>query len=431
MTSATDFDRIDYFSDKTLVADPYPYYDYLRQKGPVTPIQHGVLAVTGYDEAVEVYRDTEHFSAVNSPTGPFPPLPFQPQGDDITQQIKEHRHHFPLNEHMATFDPPEHTAHRALLMRLLTPNRIKENEEFMWQLADRLLDEFASDGRCEFIGQYSQRFTLQVICDLLGVPDEDHELFRQMLITSLDTGQGASGRVTQNRSETVTMNPLQFLDDWFTRYVRDRRSSPQSDVLTHLATTTFPDGTLPPIEDVVHLATFLFIAGQETTAKLIAQAVRVLAESPELQERLRGDRELIPNFIEETLRLHTPVKSAFRLAKRSTRIGDVPVPAGTTVMLAIAGANRDPRRFANPHEFQVERRNAREHMAFTRGAHVCPGAPLARMEARASLERILERMRDIRLDEAQHGPPGARRFDWVPTYVLHGFRSLHIEYGSA
>ena len=427
----SDFEQIDYFSDPSLVAEPYPYYDYLREKGPLTRIKHGVLAATGYDEALAIYRDSESFSAVNSPTGPFPPLPFTPEGDDISELIREHRGKFPLNEHMATFDPPEHTAHRALLMRLLTPNRIKENEEFMWRLSEQLIDSFAAKGSCEFIREYSQRFTLQVICDLLGVPEEDHELFYEMLTANLANDRGASMRVTEDRSGPVAMNPLEFLDDWFTRYVKDRRDQPREDVLTHLATTTFPDGTLPPLSDVVHLATFLFVAGQETTAKLIAQAVRVLDERPDLQERLRRERELIPNFVEETLRLHTPVKSAFRLAKRSTRVGGVEIPAGTTVMLAIAGANRDPSRFENPHEFQVDRENAREHLSFTRGIHVCPGAPLARMEARVSLERILDRMHDIRLSEEHHGPPGARHFDWVPTYVLHGFRELHIEFEPA
>jgi len=153
-----------------------------------------------------------------------------------------------------------------------------------------------------------------------------------------------------------------------------------------------------------------------------------LAEHPELQDELRANRDLIPNFLEEVLRIESPVKADFRLARRSTTVGGVDVAAGTPVMLLNGAANRDPRRFECPAEFRIDRPNLREHMAFGRGVHSCPGGPLARAEARISLERILDRMRDIRLSEEHHGPTTDRRFDYEPTWVLRGLRSLHIEF---
>ena len=153
-----------------------------------------------------------------------------------------------------------------------------------------------------------------------------------------------------------------------------------------------------------------------------------MAEHPELQDELRADRDKIPNFLEEVLRVESPVKTDFRLTRRTTTVGDVEVPAGTPLMLLNGAANRDPRRFECPHEFRIDRPNAQAHMAFGRGAHSCPGGPLARAEGRVSLERILDRTRNIRLAEEHHGPPGDRRFRYEPTWILRGLSKLHLEF---
>ena len=176
------FESIDFFTDQSLVPDPHPYFDYLRSQNPVLRLpHHGVFAVTGYEEATEIYKDPDTFSNIVALGGPFPPLPFQPEGDDISPKIDQHRSYFPMNEHMVTMDPPDHTRARSVLSRLLTPSRLKQNEEFMWRLADRQLDEFLTSGECEFISEYSKPFATLVIADLLGVPEEDHKEFRVML----------------------------------------------------------------------------------------------------------------------------------------------------------------------------------------------------------------------------------------------------------
>ena len=149
---------------------------------------------------------------------------------------------------------------------------------------------------------------------------------------------------------------------------------------------------------------FLFAAGQGTTVDLLASALLALADDAELQQQLRQDRSLIPSFIEEMLRLESPVKSNFRLARRTTTVGELPVSAGENVMLMVGAANRDPRHFERPAELWLDRPNLAEHLAFGRGIHACPGAPLARAEARVALERILDRMGDIRIDQSVHGP---------------------------
>jgi cytochrome P450 len=420
----TDWKSIDFFFDESLVDDPYPYFDGLREECPVLQLpQMGVVAVTGYDEANEVYRDTETFSSCISVVGPFAQFPVPLEGDDLTALVQEHRHSLPMHEHMVTMDPPDHSRERALLMRLITPKRLKDNEDFMWRLCDQLLDDVLPTGHCEFISAYAQPFAMLVVADLLGVPEEEHTSFRAGFGL-----QGGIGKVGAGKKGQPGENPLSWLDDRFAAYVEDRRRSPRSDVLTSLAQATYPDGSIPPVVNVVRTATFLFAAGQETTARLLAAALKHLAEHPELQDVLRDDPDKIPDVLEEVLRVESPVKADFRLAKRPTEVGGLPISAGTPVMLLNGAANRDPRRFECPHEFRIDRPNAQAHIAFGRGVHSCPGGPLARAEGRVSLERILQRTRDIRLAEEHHGPDGDHHFRYEPTWVLRGLSKLHLEF---
>jgi cytochrome P450 len=161
---------------------------------------------------------------------------------------------------------------------------------------------------------------------------------------------------------------------------------------------------------------------------LLAAALQLLGERPDLQQLLRDERDRIPSFIEETLRFEGPVKGDFRMPRVATTVGGVEIPAGSTVMVLNAAANRDPRHFDEPTEFRVDRANARHHLAFGFGIHACPGSPLARAEGRVSLERLLDRMADIRISEAEHGPADARRYEYAPTYILRGLQRLHLEF---
>lgn len=418
------FDAVDYFSDESLIGDPYPYFDYLRAKCPVLPgTSAGVVSITGHAEALAAYRNPA-LSSCNSVVGPFAGLPFGPEGgdisdiSDISELLAQHRHRIPMAEHIVTMDPPEHTRTRELLSRLITPKRLSENEEFMWRLADRQLDEFIADGRCDFLESYAKPFSMLVIADLLGVPAADHNEFRAVL----------ADQIVGGLDEGLAHNPLAWLDDKFRRYIADRREQPRQDVLTELAHARYPDGALPAVADVATLATFLFAAGQETTVKLLSAAVRNLAEHPDIQQRLRADRGKIPAFLEETLRLESPVKAHFRLARSTTSIGGCPIAAGETVMLLPGASNRDPRKFDNPGDLRLDRPNVREHVAFGRGVHSCPGAPLARAEARISMNRILDRMAGITIAESHHGPVGVRRYSYEPTFVMRGLTALHIEF---
>ena len=360
------------------------------------------------------------FSSCNSLAGPFSGFPFGPDGaDDVSDLIEEHRHIAPMAEHISNQDPPLHSRTRSLMNRLITPKRLKENEEFMWRLADEQLDTFLERGSCEFLSDYAKPFSLLVIADLLGVPHEDHDEFKAQFGTQVagELGEG-----------TTAHNPLQWLNEKFYAYIEDRRRTPRGDVLTELAQAKYEDESTPAIEDVMNLSTFLFAAGTETTTKLVSAAVRVIGENPDLQTSLRQDRTKIPAFLEETLRMESPVKAHFRMARKTTTVGGVEVRAGTTVMLLPGACNRDQRKFDSPGTFDIDRSNVREQIAFIRGVHSCPGAPLARAEGRITMNRVLDRMADIAISDEHHGPAGQRNYDFDPTFILRGLSELHVTF---
>jgi cytochrome P450 len=415
-------DDIDYFSDPSLLGDPHPYFEHLRAKGPVVrlPNYPNVVAVTGYDEGVAVFRDDERFSAVIAANGPLPPLPFKPEGEDITEQIEAHRHLIPGGNVIVTLDPPAHTRIRSLLMGIITPRRLKENEAFMWRLADRQIDGFLHRGRVELLSEYAQPFSTNVVADLLGVPAEDYDKVQVNIPTRPgQLGLGGTGRPN---------NPYAGIAGYFAGQIEARRREPRDDVISELANVRYPDGGLPPVDDVVMIVVQLFGAGQDTTTRVIAAALRALAEDAALQERLRADRALVPDFVEEMLRLEGTTRSDFRLARRAVRVGEEQLAPGDIVMLLIGAMDRDPRRFDDPHDLQLGRRNVRDHVAFGRGVHSCAGAPLARAEIRVTIERVLDRMDEVRVDEEKHGPKGARRYEYIPTYLLQGVSELHLTF---
>jgi cytochrome P450 len=424
-----DLEATDFYVDPEVAQDPFPYYEHLRAQCPVhrEPV-HGTYAVTGYDEAVAVLNDTHAYSSCNSMSGPFSGFPGAPEGvDDVSDLIEQSRAGMPMSEHLPMIDPPKHTEHRALLSRLITPKRLTENEAFMWRLADTQIDEFIDRGKCEFIRDFGDPFTVLVITDLLGVPDEDRVTFRKRLDHHTPDAVADAGGAEAGAAE-AGLDALEFLNDQFSEYVEDRRRAPRDDVLTGLAAATFPNGSVPEPIDVARIAAFLFAAGGDTTSRILGASLRFIAEDPVLQQQLRSDRTRIPNFVEEVLRFEGAVKADHRLTRVPTTVGGVDIPAGSVINLFLGAANRDPRRFDHPNELVADRPNARQHIAFGHGAHTCPGAPLARTEARVALERLLERMDDIRISEEHHGPADDRRYEFAPIFVLRGLQNLHLEF---
>jgi cytochrome P450 len=414
----------DYFTDYEILKDPYAYFEAVRAHGPIYQIPgKDYLVVTGFEETLEILRNSADFSAVIGVQGAAAPLPFEPKGSDITDQIEAHRDQILGGDLVVNYDDEAHTRTRSLLNVLFTPSRLKANEQFITEYSDGLVRDAVAKGGCELIKEISTPFVTMVIADLLGVPADDRELFMDVIDAAPPPGS-----LDSSENDFASENhPMVVMGRYFAGYVYDRRQNPRADILSELANATYPDGTTPDAMEIVKLSTFLFGAGQDTSAKLLGNAMRFIVDQPGLQDQLRSDPSLIPQLIEEVLRLEGSTKQTARLARRDTQIGDLKVPAGTKVLLALSAANRDPRRWEEPGAFMLDRPRIKEHVAFGRGKHVCAGAPLARVEVRIILEKFLEYTSNIDLDEAKHGPRGNRDLDYEPSFIIRGLAELHLK----
>lgn len=428
------YETADWYTDVALVDDPHAYFDYLRAKGPVVRLPYrNAVAVTGYDETVQVMLDTEHFSSINAVTGPLADLPFVPAGDDITEQLEAHRKQIAFADQVVTESGARHADLRSILARLFTPSRLKDLQPKLLATAEGLIDEFQRDGKVDLVRQYGGPYGALVISDLLGLSERTRAKFRGLLEGAIPVPMDAS-------EEDMLKNPLVGVGKDLFKLIAQRRLAqhplmrplrgalaPQ-DILSELAEARYPDGRKPTLVDLTSLAAFLFGAGQDTTNRLLANAFKVIATRPDIQQELRDRPERIAAFVEEVLRFDGSVKSGGRMCQKTTTLGGVEIEAGTAVLLSHMAANRDPARFADPGRFDMDRPRIKEHLAFGRGAHTCIGAPLARREVVTSIERLLARMGNIRLSPAHHGHEGDWRFQYEPTYVLRALASLHLEF---
>ncbi|MBB4858862.1 cytochrome P450 [Novosphingobium chloroacetimidivorans] len=413
----------DYFTDYEVLKDPYAWFEAVREHGPIyQPEGRDYLVVTGFAETLEIMRNTNDFSAIIGLQGAALPLPFTPEGSDITDQIEAHRLDFHGGDLLVNLDDKPHTNMRALVNTLFTPSRLKANEAFFDDFADRMVRKAVAKGQIDLVKEIATPFVTMVIADLLGVPMEDRQKFMDVIAQA-----PCPGNLEGDMALDEENHPFAIMGSYFAGYVFDRVANPRDDVLTELVQGTYPDGTKPEPTDIVKLGMFMFGAGQDTSAKLLGNAMRYIVDVPGLQEELRADPSLVPALIEEVLRLEGSTKQTARLARRDTKVGDLEVPAGTKILLAIAAANRDPRRWEDPNAFVLKRPRIKEHVAFGRSAHTCAGAPLARVEVRVILEKFLEHTSNIEIDENKHGPKGQRDLDFEPSFIIRGLSELQVK----
>jgi cytochrome P450 len=296
--------------------------------------------VTGFEEALAIMRNHDAFSAIINLQGAGMPLPFTPEGSDINGQIVAHREHFVGWDLVSNMDDDRHTKLRALINTLFVPSRLKASEEFISRYCDEMVGKAVADGKVELMSQIATPFVTMVVADLLGVPMEDRKVFMDAIAAAPPPGS-IDGKVTGDPAHS----PFTVMAKYFWGYIADRRANPQDDILTKFAFAKYNDGSTPEAHDLVQLGMFMFGAGQDTSAKLLGTAVKFLIIQPGLQDRLRTDPKLIPAFLEEVLRLEGSTKQEGRLARKDATVGGVHIPAGSKIMIAIAGANRDPRRW--------------------------------------------------------------------------------------
>jgi cytochrome P450 len=372
-----------------------PGFDDLRQRCPVSRTPSGAWFLARYDDAVAGTKDVERFVASFREPGVV-----VPDEEQLVSEIPE----------------PRHGQIRRIINSAIAAHRIGRVEPFCVELCGQLLDGLlAEEGPVDLVAEYVMPVPNNVIAHLLGAPPED---FRKWAEWSDEVVGGTYP--TKNRNERG--DGLAGAHPEFVAYVDDliaaRRAEPRDDFITRLVQTEVDGRRLTDVEARTQLV-FLFISGNETTRHLIGNLLWRLAVTPGLLDRLASEPELIPLAVEEALRLDPPVKFLMRNCMHATELHGNHLDQGDKVAFGLASANRDSTRFDAPDEFRLDRSDPRSHLAFGGGPHVCPGAALARLEARVAVEVFVQRV-------AAMAPVGTGAYDAVSVFWAHGPATLPV-----
>jgi cytochrome P450 len=377
-------------------AVPYDDLAQLRAEAPVWRSPSGMWVVTRAADVEACFKDvTSYTDSFREPGVVVPPE------EQFINEIPE----------------PRHGRVRRVINSAVAPHRITGIEEFVSDFCGRLLDPLLEAGRAELVHDFVVPVPTAVIAHLVGVPEEDYPLFAEW---SDEVVQGTYPTKYRNERGEGLAGAHPELTAYVDGIIARRRADPDppQDFLTRLLTTDVDGVRLTDVECRSQLV-FLLIAGNETTRNLIANLLLVLATDPDVMRVLKADRVLIAAAVEESLRHASPVQLVLRRCVVPTDIAGVPIAVGDGVVLAVASANRDRPRTSEPDEFRLDRRDPRDHIAFGDGAHVCPGASLARLEARVAVETFIDRVAEVELDEGW-------RYHKVPVFWAQGPETLPV-----
>lgn len=390
--------------DPATAENPFEYYAALRERAPVYQMPVGMWIVASHAQCLEAMRDPGTFSSrfMQKMMGGAP--------RDESGRIAG-------PETLLSNDPPSHTYFRKLVNKAFSPNRVKKISSSIRTIGEDLLARFEKRGQFEAVAEFAVPLPLTVIADQLGVPRDHLAEFKRWSDATVVPLGGMATPDELRESVVLTLELQQYLIE----RCEERRVQPTDDLLSDLVHAEL-DGERPlETAEVVSLLQQFLVAGNETTTNLIAAALQFLLQHPDQLARVRADRELLPNAIEESIRLETPVCGMWRVTTRDVELGDAKIPEGSMVMLRYASANRDEAVFADAERFDVGRDNAREHLGFGMGIHYCPGAALAREEARIGLGLLLDGLSNLRLAQGND-------FAHQRSMLLRGLVRLDLEF---
>jgi cytochrome P450 len=319
---------------------------------------------------------------------------------------------------MLSVEPPDHTRYRKLVSSVFTTRAVAALRDRVQDTANALLDDLADEaGTVDVVERYCSQLPVSVIGDILGVPDDARPRileFGELGAPSLDIG------LTWRQYQRVYRG-IEGFNDWLSNHLQELRRNPGDDLMSQIIQAS-DEGAQLTNEELLATAGLVLAAGFETTVNLLGNGIRMLLDAPEHLDTLAARPELWPTAVEEILRLESPVQLSARIAGKDTDIAGTMVRRDEGVIIYLAGANRDPKVFTDPHRFDIERDNAGKHLSFSGGRHFCLGAALARAEGEVGLRTFFERFPDARL-----AGKGSRR----ETRVLRGWSSLPITLGTA
>ena len=400
--------RVDLF-DPVFKADPYPTYARLRSSAPVhraaMPDGRGVWLITRYEDVLAVLKDERFVKDWRSALTPeqlaeIPPIP---------EVMK------PISRNMLDTDPPDHERLRALVSKAFTPRLIERMRPRVQAIADGLLDAVQDKGEMDLIDDYAFPLPITVIAELLGVPAEDRNNFREW------SDAAVSGNASQEYLEEILIPHMQAFTDYLRALFEEKHANPRDDLVSALVQAEEAGDKLSE-DELLGMVFLLLVAGHETTVNLIGNGVLALLQHPDQLRKLKDDPSLIKPAVEELLRYDGPVEtSTERFAREDVDMGRTVIPRGEMVLVVLAAADHDPERFSDPDNLDITRTDNR-HLAFGKGVHHCLGAPLARMEGQIAISTLLRRMPNLRLK----GSPES--LSWRPGMILRGLRGLPVEF---
>ncbi|HEY0602007.1 MAG TPA: cytochrome P450 [Herpetosiphonaceae bacterium] len=387
--------------------NPFPMYAQARRDQPVfySPM-FDMWFVTRYDDINTLLKQPHLFSSAESLEStdrlPAPVVEVLKQGYLKFQSLVQ-------------TDPPDHSRVRAVFGKVLTPQRVAGLESSIRALTNELIDAFVADGEADLIPQFAFPLPALVICELLGVPRSDLERVQR-------GNNGRQALLAANAPVDVLVAAAQdYLEyqRYFIEELERRVHEPKDDLLTLLVPAEIGGSAPLTMQEAVCNAVDLFAAGHETTTALIGNGISLLLNHPEQMQELRDHPELLPNAVEEILRIESPVRGLFRVTTSETQLGGTLLPKGARMLVMYASGNRDERQFADPDTFDIRRKDANKHVAFGKGMHFCIGSVLAKLEGRIAFELLLKRLPGLRRDTSK---PAVRR----PFLILHCFDHFPI-----
>lgn len=403
--------------DPELLQDPYPYFARLRAEAPVFRDPNtGIVSVSTYDLIMEVNRQPLVFSndfsaALRSGST---------QGVDADEMVILSKG-WPVTNTMLTADPPAHTRYRKMAAKAFTFKRVERMGDYVAQVTNALIDTFAGDGRCEFKSAFANHLPMTIIADSLGVPRSDMDRFHQWS----DAFVVQLGGISDKAARIDAAEKIVEFQRYFVEKIEEKRAAPTDDIISDLVHADLSEEGDPRKMDYSELLSILqqlLVAGNETTAHSLTAGLYYLISNPDQLARVKADPELIPGFVEETLRYLTPTNNMWRVATRDAEIGGFPVKAGEMILVRYGSGNRDDAHFPHPDQFDVARDNARSHLAFGAGIHTCIGASLARKEMVTAFPILLQRLKNLRFQD------GRNSFRYSPNILLRGVLELHLAF---
>ncbi|MEV7088361.1 cytochrome P450 [Streptomyces sp. NPDC093085] len=392
--------------------DPYPAYAWLREHAPVhrTELPSGVEAwlVTRYGDARQALADAR---LSKNPTHHAGPEHTRGRTGIPGERKAE------LMTHLLNIDPPDHTRLRRLVSQAFTPRRVAEFAPRVQELTDRLIDGFAERGSADLIHEFAFPLPIYAICDLLGVPPEDQDDFRDWAGMMIRHAGGPRGGVARS---------VKKMRGYLADLIHRKRENPGDDLISGLIRAS-DHGEHLSENEAAAMAFIILFAGFETTVNLIGNGMHTLIRNPAQRERLQrslaaGETGLLATGVEELLRYDGPVEMAtWRYATEPLTLGGQRIAAGDPVLVVLAAADRDPARFSDADTLDLARSD-NQHLGYGHGIHYCLGAPLARLEGRTALATLLTRLPDVRLSE------DVSDLRWRGGLIMRGLRTLPVRF---